>query len=90
MTNFPRVRGRILQLHGHAIIAAQCPLCAKEHRYDKGLAEGAEIEQVRLQGFSDEWMPCQWDLPGNFWRVMLSGHGRKVLVRPDMRAREHR
>lgn len=89
MTNYPRGRGRILQVRGHAIIAAQCPLCALEHRYDKGLVDGGEIEQIRRQGFTDEWMPCQWDLPGNFWRVMLSNHGRKAFVRPDTPAREH-
>jgi len=59
-----------------------------EHRYDKGLVDGGEIEQIRLQGFSDEWMPCQWDLPGNFWRVMLSNHGRKALVHSDTPAQE--
>ena len=89
MTNYPRGRGRILQLHGHAIITAQCPLCAMEHRYDKGLVDGGEIEQIRQQGFTDEWLPCQWDLPGNFWRVVLSNYGRRTFVHHDVRVREH-
>ncbi|MDQ2652748.1 MAG: hypothetical protein M3Z20_06855 [Chloroflexota bacterium] len=89
MTNFPRARGRILQVRGHAIIAARCPLCATEHRYDKGLVDGSEIEQIRQQGFTDEWLPCQWDLPGNFWRIVLSNQGRRKLVHLDARAREH-
>ena len=88
MTNYPRGRGRILQVHGHAIVAAKCPFCTLEHRYDKGLVDGGEIEHIRRQGFTDEWMPCQRDLPGNFWRVMLSSHGRKALVHPDRPSRE--
>jgi hypothetical protein len=33
-------------------------------------------------------MPCQWDLPGNFWRVLLGNQGRRTFIRHD--AREHR
>lgn len=89
MTHDLRARGKILQICGHAIIAAQCPLCATEHRYDKGVVGGGEIEQIRRQGFTDEWLPCQWDLPGNFWRIVLSNHGRRTLVHHNARAREH-
>lgn len=88
MSNFPKARGRILQVHGRAIIAAQCPLCAVEHRYDKGVADGREIERIRLQGFTDEWLPCQWDLPGNFWRVVLNNHGRRSTFRAAASLRE--
>lgn len=88
MTNFPRGRGRILHLHGHAVIAARCPLCAREHQYDKGEADGAEIEQIRRQGFTDEWLPCQWDLPGNYWRVVLSHHGRRTTIQHHDRTQE--
>ena len=89
MTSYPRGRGRILQVRGHAIIAAQCPLCSMEHRYDKGLADGREIELIRKQGFTDEWLPCQWDLPGNFWRVVLGHHCRRSPVHHDAGEREH-
>lgn len=83
MTHYPRGRGCILQVQGRAVIAARCPLCAMEHRYDKGLINGGEIEQIRRQGFTDEWLPCQWDLPGNFWRVVLGGQERRTSVRRE-------
>jgi hypothetical protein len=89
MNTYPRGRGRILQIHGHAFIVAQCPLCRAEHRYDKGLVGGGEIEQLRQQGYTDEWLPCQWDLPGNFWRVVLVQHGRRTLINKGAPAREH-
>jgi hypothetical protein len=84
-----RGRGRIIQIRGHAIIAARCPLCALEHRYDKGLVDGGEIEQIRRQGYTDEWLPCQWDLPGNYWRIVLSPQGRRMMAHQNARAREH-
>ncbi len=74
--NVPRGRGRILNIDGRAVVVARCPLCHAEHRYAKGEASGEEIDQIRVQGFTDEWMPCQMDLPGNFWRVVISTGGR--------------
>jgi hypothetical protein len=71
--SFPRGRGRILNEGGQAIVVARCPLCSAEHRYVKGAASGEEIEEIRRRGFTDEWMPCQADLPGNFWRVVIAG-----------------
>jgi hypothetical protein len=62
-----------LAIEGEAVIAAQCPLCGREHRYHKGSASGEEIAEIRRRGFTDEWLPCQGDLPGNFWRVVISG-----------------
>jgi hypothetical protein len=53
------------------------------------MTDGSEIEEIRRQGFTDEWLPCQWDLPGNFWRVVLSNHGRRTFAHHDARAREH-
>jgi hypothetical protein len=85
MMSYPRGRGRILQVEGHAVIAARCPLCAMEHRYDKGLVEGGEIELIRRQGYSDEWLPCQGDLPGNFWRVVVGRQGRRTFVQRKAR-----
>jgi hypothetical protein len=56
---------------GRAIIVARCPLCGEEHRYDKGEAGGEEVESIRRRGYTEEWLPCQKDLPGNFWRVLI-------------------
>ena len=69
MATLPIVRGRLWVRDGHAWIAARCPLCGREHRYDKGAAGGEEAAELQAAGFSDEWLPCQYDLPGNFWRV---------------------
>jgi hypothetical protein len=57
---------------GNAAVVARCPLCGKEHRYEKGVAGGEEIEAIRKSGFTDEWLPCQMDLPGNFWRIVIA------------------
>jgi hypothetical protein len=70
--SLPRGRGRIVNQQGRAAIVAHCPLCGREHRYEKGEIGGEEIEQIRKRGFSDEWLPCQLDLPGNFWRVIVT------------------
>jgi hypothetical protein len=75
--SLPRGRGRIIANQGRAAIVARCPFCGAEHRYEKGEAGGEEIEQIRKRGFTDEWLPCQLDLPGNFWRVIISG-GRQA------------
>jgi hypothetical protein len=68
-----RGRGHIRTESGRAILVARCPLCGEEHRYDKGAAGGEEIESLRKVGYSDEWLPCQMDLPGNFWRIVITG-----------------
>jgi hypothetical protein len=70
-----RGRGRIIADNGTAVIVARCPLCGAEHRYQKGAEQGEEIEEIRQRGFTDEWLPCQHDLPGNFWRVVITGQG---------------
>lgn len=67
-----RGRGRIVTEKGTAYVVARCPLCHQEHRYGKGSPEGEEIAAIRRQGYTDEWMPCQHDLPGNFWRVTIA------------------
>lgn len=68
-----RARGHIRTESGRAILVARCPLCGEEHRYDKGAAGGEEIESLRKVGYTDEWLPCQMDLPGNFWRIVITG-----------------
>ncbi len=67
-----RGRGRITISAGHAFVSARCSLCGNEHRYDKGDASGEAIEEIRKCGFTDEWLPCQADLPGNFGRVFIT------------------
>jgi hypothetical protein len=63
-------------------------LCGEEHRYDKGVAGGEEIESLRKLGYTDEWLPCQMDLPGNFWRIVITG-GRQAAS-PDSARRAKR
>lgn len=67
-----RGRGRIVTEKGIAYVVARCPLCHQEHRYGKGPPEGEEIAELRRQGYTEEWLPCQLDLPGNFWRVTIA------------------
>lgn len=88
MANLPIVRGRLWVRDGHAWIAARCPLCGREHRYDKGVSGSEEAAAVLAAGFSDEWLPCQYDLPGNFWRVTfgrapLRRRGGQRAARPE-------
>ncbi len=71
-----RASGRIVRVAGRAMVSARCPLCGREHRYDKGPAGGEAAAAVEAQGYSEEWLPCQYDLPGNFWRIELRGNGR--------------
>ena len=68
-----RGRGRIGIEGGRAYVSARCPLCGKEHRYDKGDPGGSEIAEIRMRGSTEEWLPCQKDLPGNFWRIVIAG-----------------
>ena len=68
-----RGRGQLRTERGRAVIVARCPLCGEENRYDKGEAGGDEIESLRQVGYTDEWLPCQMDLAGNFWRIVITG-----------------
>ncbi len=75
-----QAHGRVITVNGEAFLVARCPLCGREHRYDKGPAGGGEATELTARGFSDEWLPCQYDLPGNFWRIVVGnrpGRGRK-------------
>jgi hypothetical protein len=83
-----RGRGHIRTESGRAIVVARCPLCGEEHRYDKGVAGGEESESLRKVGYTDEWLPCQMDLPGNFWRIVITG-GRPG-TRPESARRGRR
>jgi hypothetical protein len=83
-----RGRGQIRTDRGRALVVARCPLCGEEHRYDKGAAGGEEIESLRKIGYTDEWLPCQLDLPGNFWRIVITG-GRQS-AKPESQRRGRR
>ena len=72
--SLPKGKGRILVVKGEAVVAARCPMCGNEHRYAKGAVNGEDIVAIRRCGFTDEWLPCQADLPGNFWRIVIGGH----------------
>lgn len=76
VVSLSRGRGRITIDGGRATIVARCPLCNAEHRYDKGEANGEEIAAIRKLGYTEEWLPCQNDLPGNFWRIIIA-NGRQ-------------
>ena len=75
--DLPRGRGRPITIGGTVFLVARCPLCRHEHRYDKGPPGGEEIAALLRQGYSDEWLPCQGDLPGNFWRIVLAENRAK-------------
>ena len=77
MAQLPNARGRLFASGGHAVLAARCPLCGREHRYDKGLIDTPEVNDLQERGFSEEWMPCQLDLPGNFWRISFGRGDRR-------------
>jgi len=82
-----RGRGQIRTDGGRAVIVARCPLCGEEHRYDKGEAGGEDIEVLRKLGYTDEWLPCQMDLPGNFWRIVITGGRQGAKQDSSRRAR---
>src|SRR5215213_10206295 len=82
-----RGRGQIRTDRGRAVVVARCPLCGEEHRYDKGVAGGEEIESLRKLGYTDEWLPCQLDLPGNFWRIVIIGGRQGASQYSPRRAR---
>lgn len=77
MANLPIARGRLITAGGRATLAARCPFCGHEHRYDKGDAADPEVALLQEQGFSEEWLPCQFDLPGNFWRITFGTSRRR-------------
>jgi hypothetical protein len=85
-----RGRGQLRTDKGRAVVVARCPLCGEEHRYDKGVAGGEEAESLRKLGYTDEWLPCQMDLPGNFWRIVITGGRPAARADSSRRARKAR
>ena len=84
--DLPKVRGRLLRVAGRAVLGIGCPMCGEEHRYDKGPAGGPEAEELLARGYSDEWLPCRVDLPGNFCRVLVNRSDRRRTGRARPRA----
>lgn len=84
MVQLPNARGRLIASGGRAVLAARCPMCGGEHRYDKGPIGDPTLDDLQDLGFSEEWMPCQLDLPGNFWRITFGRERRrKPFARRD-------
>src|SRR5918997_2390931 len=75
--DLPKVRGRLLTGPDGVILVARCPLCGSEHRYNKSSGGEESLDEITARGFSDEWMPCQYDLPGNFWRIFVGRSRRR-------------
>ncbi len=75
--DLPKVRGRLLTMPDGVVLVARCPFCGCEHRYNKS-SEGDEVlDEIVARGFTDEWLPCQYDLPGNFWRIFIGRSRRR-------------
>ena len=71
--DLPRVRGTLLITRTQrAVVTVHCPECGAVHRYDEGPLADPAVQAKLGQGFVDEWIPCRADLPGNFYRVLLS------------------
>ena len=71
--DLPRVRGTLLTTRsGRAVVTVRCPECGVVHRYDEGRLAEPDVQAWLHRGFVDEWMPCRLDLPGNFYRVVVS------------------
>lgn len=80
--DLPKVRGRLLTMPEGTVLVARCPFCGNEHRYNKSLNPEEALEEILARGFTDEWLPCQYDLPGNFWRIFV-GRSRRRRKAPN-------
>ena len=75
--DLPKVRGRVLAMAEGAILVARCPFCGAEHRYRKSDESEIPLEEILNRGYTDEWLPCQYDLPGNYWRIFVGRSRRR-------------
>jgi len=78
----PIARGKLLTTGSSVTLVMRCSLCGKEHRYDKSPLPKPELEELRRAGFSEEWLPCQHDLPGNFARITFGPGPRRPPSHP--------
>ena len=86
--DLPKVRGRLLTMPEGVVLVARCPFCGCEHRYNKSADSEEPLDDIVARGFTDEWLPCQHDLPGNFWRIFVgrSRRRRKPVPAPQSAA----
>lgn len=75
--DLPKVRGRLLTMPTAVFLVARCPFCGSEHRYDKTTNCEEPLDDIVARGFTDEWLPCQYDLPGNYWRIFVGRSRRR-------------
>lgn len=75
--DLPKVRGRLLTMPDGVVLVARCPFCGHEHRYNKSADSEEPLDDIVARGFTDEWLPCQHDLPGNFWRIFVGRSRRR-------------
>ncbi len=75
--DLPKVRGRLLTMPDGVVLVARCPFCGCEHRYNKSSDGEEALDDIIARGFTDEWLPCQYDLPGNFWRIFVGRSRRR-------------
>ncbi len=76
MAQLPIARGKLITINGEVVLVVTCPLCGATHRYAKGEPGGESVRDLRAAGFSEEWLPCQRDLPGNFIRITFGENRR--------------
>lgn len=77
----PIARGKLLTSGSSVTLVVSCTLCGEEHRYDKSPLPKPELDELRRAGFSEEWLPCQHDLPGNFARITFGSGPRRSPFR---------
>ena len=77
----PIARGKLLTSGSSVTLVVRCSLCGEEHRYDKSPLPKPELDELRRAGFSEEWLPCQHDLPGNFARITFGAGPRRSPFR---------
>ncbi len=85
--DLPKVRGRLLTMPTGVLLVARCPFCGGEHRYDKTTNCEEPLDEIVARGYSDEWLPCQYDLPGNYWRIFVGRSRRRrkpASMSPDV------
>jgi hypothetical protein len=81
--DLPKVRGRLLTMPAGVVLVARCPFCGGEHRYDMTTNCIEPLDDIVARGFTDEWLPCQYDLPGNYWRIFVGRSRRRRKPTPS-------
>lgn len=84
--DLPKVRGRLLTMPDGVVLVARCPFCGCEHRYNKSADGDEPLDDIIARGFTDEWLPCQYDLPGNFWRIFVGRSRRRRKPSPAVQS----